>query len=99
MRTLSLIWSAAKHKSVRFRSFVEAAENRVGGRLMLHGLPELLQIVMRVTGWADLTLIDPEVSWTVDPASFLSMGRCTPYEKMKLTGRAAHVIVGGRLCF
>jgi anti-anti-sigma factor len=36
------------------RSFVEAAENRDGGRLLLHGLPELLQTVMRVTGWADL---------------------------------------------
>lgn len=36
------------------RSFVEAAEHRNGGRLMLHGLPELLQTVMRVTGWADL---------------------------------------------
>jgi len=36
------------------RSFVEAAEVRKGGRLMLHGLPELLQTVMRVTGWAAL---------------------------------------------
>ncbi|RPH35271.1 MAG: dihydroorotase, partial [Planctomycetota bacterium] len=48
---------------------------------------------------ADLTLIDPKASWTVDPSGFKSKGRCTPYEKMKLTGRAAHVIVGGRLCF
>jgi len=48
---------------------------------------------------ADLTLIDPKASWTVDPAAFKSKGRCTPYEKMKLTGRAAHVIVGGRVCF
>jgi dihydroorotase len=48
---------------------------------------------------ADLTLIDPKASWTVDPATFKSKGRCTPYEKMKLTGRAAHVIVGGRVCF
>ena len=48
---------------------------------------------------ADLTLIDPQATWTVDPASFRSKGRCTPYEKMKLTGRAAHVIVGGRVCF
>ncbi|MBI3857860.1 MAG: dihydroorotase [Planctomycetes bacterium] len=48
---------------------------------------------------ADVTLIDPKASWTVDPSEFRSMGRCTPYEKMKLTGRAAHVIVGGRLCF
>ena len=36
------------------RSFVEVAENRKGGQLMLHGIPELLQTVMRVTGWADL---------------------------------------------
>jgi anti-anti-sigma factor len=36
------------------RSFVEAAEAREGGRLMLHGLPELLQTVMTATGWADL---------------------------------------------
>ncbi|HLY73817.1 MAG TPA: amidohydrolase family protein, partial [Planctomycetota bacterium] len=48
---------------------------------------------------ADLTLIDPKATWTVDPAAFKSKGRCTPYEKMKLTGRAAHVIVGGRVCF
>jgi len=47
---------------------------------------------------ADVTLIDPKASWTVDPAAFKSKGRCTPYEKMKLTGRAAHVFVGGRQC-
>jgi anti-anti-sigma regulatory factor len=36
------------------RSFVEAAEHRNKRRLLLHGLPELLQTVMKVTGWADL---------------------------------------------
>jgi hypothetical protein len=36
------------------RAFVEAAEHRADGRLLLHGLPDLLQTVMRVTGWADL---------------------------------------------
>lgn len=36
------------------RSFVDAAENLDEGRLMVHGMPELLQKVMRVTGWADL---------------------------------------------
>jgi anti-anti-sigma factor len=36
------------------RAFVEAAEVSRQGRLLLHGLPELLQTVMRVTGWADL---------------------------------------------
>jgi anti-anti-sigma factor len=36
------------------RSFVDLAEKREAGRLMLHGMPELLQTVLRVTGWADL---------------------------------------------
>ena len=40
------------------RAFVDAAEQAAGGgnrrRLLLHGLPEPLERVMRVTGWADL---------------------------------------------
>ncbi len=28
---------------------------------------------------ADLTVIDPDAAWTVDPADFLSMGRATPF--------------------
>ena len=36
------------------RAFVEAAEHRRKGRLVLIGLPDLLQTVMRVTGWSDL---------------------------------------------
>ena len=36
------------------RAFVDAAHHRESGRLLLHGLPDLLQTVMRVTGWADL---------------------------------------------
>jgi anti-anti-sigma factor len=36
------------------RSLVDAAGSGRTGRLLLHGLPELLQTVMNVTGWADL---------------------------------------------
>jgi anti-anti-sigma factor len=40
------------------RAFVDAGEqpanHRHGRRLLLHGLPEPLQTVMKVTGWADL---------------------------------------------
>ena len=28
---------------------------------------------------ADLTVIDPDAAWTVDPAEFLSKGRSTPF--------------------
>jgi anti-anti-sigma factor len=36
------------------RSLIEAAESRKQGRLLLHGLPNLLQTVMVATGWANL---------------------------------------------
>ena len=35
------------------RCLVEAAQSRERGRLMIHGLPPLLQTVMAVTGWSD----------------------------------------------
>jgi dihydroorotase len=54
---------------------------------------------LRVGADADLTLIDPGAIWKVDPSSFRSRGRSTPYEGLTLTGRAVHVLVGGRLCF
>jgi len=47
---------------------------------------------------ADVTLIDPKAAWTVDPSAFRSKGRCTPYDGLKLAGRAVHVFVGGKLC-
>jgi dihydroorotase len=47
---------------------------------------------------ADITLIDRRAKWPVDPASFKSKGRCTPYEGMSLSGRAVRVYVGGRAC-
>lgn len=36
------------------RSFVDAAEAMDEGRLMLHGLPPLLQKVLNVTGWSEM---------------------------------------------
>ena len=35
------------------RCLVEAAQALEHGRLMIHGLPPLLQTVMTVTGWSD----------------------------------------------
>jgi len=44
---------------------------------------------------ADITIVDPDMEWTVNPAEFLSKGRNTPYAGMKLKGRAVCTIVGG----
>jgi dihydroorotase len=44
---------------------------------------------------ADITLIDPELEWTVDASSFESLSRNTPFGGWKLKGRAVRTIAGG----
>ena len=46
---------------------------------------------------ADVTLFDPAAQWTVDPASFRSLSRNTPFAGWKLTGQPAATVVGGRI--
>ncbi|HEX6942324.1 MAG TPA: amidohydrolase family protein, partial [Gemmatimonadaceae bacterium] len=48
---------------------------------------------------ADVTILDPAAQWTVDPDTFLSKGRNSPYRGKRLTGRATCTIVGGRVVF
>ncbi len=45
---------------------------------------------------ADLTLIDPNLSWTVDPKKFRSLGRNTPFAGWQLKGRPVMTLVAGR---
>jgi dihydroorotase len=46
---------------------------------------------------ADITIIDPDVEWTVDSSRFKSKSRNTPFERWKLKGKAVRTIVGGEL--
>lgn len=48
---------------------------------------------------ADITVFDPTASWQVDPSSFLSKGRNTPYAGKALQGRATCTIVGGQIVY
>ena len=48
---------------------------------------------------ADVTIIDPEDTWTVDPEKFYSKSRNSPFVGKSLTGRAETVIVAGRVKF
>jgi dihydroorotase len=45
---------------------------------------------------ANLTIIDPEVEWTVNSEDFLSKSRNTPFAGWKLRGRAIGTVSGGR---
>jgi dihydroorotase len=48
---------------------------------------------------ADVTIIDPEIEWTVDARRFCSKSSNTPFDGWKLRGRAEGVIVGGEVKF
>lgn len=48
---------------------------------------------------ADVTLIDPDEEWTVDPDSFRSKSRNSPFAGWRVKGRAVTVLVAGSVRF
>jgi dihydroorotase len=44
---------------------------------------------------ADVTIIDPDFTWTVDPKQFRSKSPNTPFGGWTLQGRAVQVLVSG----
>jgi dihydroorotase len=48
---------------------------------------------------ADITVIDPDVEWAVEPDKFLSKSRNTPFRGTRLKGRALLTIVAGEIVF
>ncbi len=47
----------------------------------------------------DITVLDREREWTVDPENFLTKGRATPFEGWKLRGKPLATFVDGRAKF
>jgi dihydroorotase len=50
-------------------------------------------------GPADVVLIDPAARWVVDPETFFSKSRNTPFAGRQLVGRAEVTIVRGQVVF
>jgi len=48
---------------------------------------------------ADITVIDPKPTWTVDPQYFYSKSRNTAFEGFTLRGCAVVTILEGRIVF
>ncbi len=46
---------------------------------------------------ADITVIDPQVKWTVDVQAFRSRGKNSPFHGRKMQGKAILTIVGGEI--
>jgi dihydroorotase len=73
------------------------------------GLPRLIEMftanparllkinagTLSVGAIADVTLIDPDLEWTVDANATQSMSRNTPFDGWQLKGRAVRTMVGG----
>ncbi len=52
---------------------------------------------LHVGAAADVTVIDPKVSWTIDSSRFLSLSRNTPFDGWTVRGRAIVTIVDGEV--
>ena len=52
---------------------------------------------LAVGGPADVTVIDPDLAWTVASADFASPGLNCPFDGWSVRGRAVATIAGGRL--
>jgi len=48
---------------------------------------------------ADLVLINPDLTWTVEGEKFLSKGHITPFEGMVLQGKVIKTLVRGRTVY
>ncbi len=46
---------------------------------------------------ADVTIIDPDTEWTIDPTDFRSRSRNSPFAGWSVRGRAETVLVAGRI--
>ena len=48
---------------------------------------------------ADIVVLDPDASWTYDPAQGFSKSRNSPWAGQSMEGRAVATLVGGRLVY
>lgn len=79
------------------------------GIITLEHLVELMSVNPRrifglpggltVGGQADIAVLDISSSYTIDPNSFLSQGRATPFAGMPVKGENIMTMMSGRICF
>lgn len=54
---------------------------------------------LHVGSAGDVTIIDPNLEWTIDASRSLSLSRNTPFDGWKVKGRAVATIVGGEIAW
>lgn len=48
---------------------------------------------------ADITIIDPDEEYVIDPSTFVSKGKNTPFGGKKVSGRVKYTICGGKVVY
>ena len=48
---------------------------------------------------ADITIIDPDAQWVIDPEKFRSKGKNTPFKGRKVKGKVLYTICGGKVVY
>ncbi|RKO67325.1 dihydroorotase [Desulfofundulus salinus] len=91
---LGLVWTELVIPGVL--SPVEAIRKLTVNPARILGLQEG---VLKVGGDADITIIDPELTEVVDPATFASKGRNTPFAGRRLQGLPVATIVKGQVVY
>jgi dihydroorotase len=79
-----------------FLSWPEIIRKLTYNPAQLLGIPKG---TLRAGADADVTIIDPDLPWTIDPDQFRSKSRNTPFAGWKVHGRAHTVIVAGEVRF
>ncbi len=54
---------------------------------------------IREGGRADITIVDPNREWVVDPKQFFSKGKNTPFKGWRLKGKVFATIVSGKIVY
>lgn len=63
----------------------------------LVGLDQIGLGSLAISGPADVTVIDPNLRWTIDAERFASKARNCPFDGWKVRSRAVAVVVGGKV--
>lgn len=92
--SLGLVISKAVETGVI--TLAEAVKKMTAAPAQILGLPAGR---LSVQSPADITILDPNAEWTVDPERFFSKSRNTPFGGWRLKGRAVTTIVGGQVVY
>jgi len=65
------------------------------GKPSIAGLAELAAGTLAPGADANLILVDPQATWTVDPGRFLSKGKHSPFAGWTLPGMVTTVVLRG----